>query len=89
MIVPKSRYTEMQANGQAQERLQHRVKFRVSLSVKWLQVNSMVKPTVVKFQTEQILPVDASAYGIRRLPIRQTFHELQQCDECQAEGSRR
>ncbi len=46
----------------------------------------MVKARIGQFQAEGVLPIQAAAYGISGLPIRQVLHKLEDRNQCQAPG---
>ncbi len=45
-----------------------------------------VEPRISQFQSQSILPIDAPSHRIRRLSIREFFHELHDGDQSQAPG---
>src|SRR5713226_10719893 len=47
----------------------------------------MVKPRVSQFQAEGVFPSQPIANSVSGLPIRQAFHKLKHCHQCQAPGS--
>lgn len=46
-----------------------------------------VKTRISQLQSQQLFPVDATAHGIRRLPVGEVFHELQHGNQSQAPRS--
>jgi hypothetical protein len=46
--------------------------------------HGVIETWITQLQPEQVLPVDTSTHGIRRLTIGQSFHELEDGDQSQS-----